>query len=69
FLHPVDTNIVTDYLTVIKHPMDFSTMQQKVDRKIYRSVAEFKDDLTLLCQNAKTYNAPATPYYKLAEKL
>lgn len=40
FLNPVDTNVVTDYLAVIKNPMDFSTMQSKLSQ--YASVEEFK---------------------------
>jgi hypothetical protein len=42
FLEPVDTNIVTDYLSVIKKPMDFGTMKKKVLQGEYSSLQSFK---------------------------
>ncbi|CAG8450689.1 1500_t:CDS:10 [Scutellospora calospora] len=69
FLEPVDTTIVTDYLTIIQKPMDFGTMRQKIERNEYSSIDEFKEDFTLVCNNCKTYNAPETLYYKSADKL
>ncbi|KAI8369480.1 uncharacterized protein BYT42DRAFT_111852 [Radiomyces spectabilis] len=69
FLEPVDTNIVTDYLSVIKRPMDFSTMRRKVESDVYRSFDDFRRDFMLIVTNAKTYNAPNTIYWKSADKL
>ena len=69
FLHPVDTDLVPDYLDVIPSPMDFTTMQYKVDNGIYSSLEEFKNDFELICENAMTYNSPDTPFYKSAMKL
>ncbi|KAI8917642.1 hypothetical protein DFJ77DRAFT_313250 [Powellomyces hirtus] len=69
FLEPVDTSIVTDYMTVITEPMDLGTMDKKVKRRVYKSCAEFKRDFLLVTANAKTYNSPDTVYYKSAEKL
>ncbi|KAI9106240.1 hypothetical protein DFS34DRAFT_602761 [Phlyctochytrium arcticum] len=69
FLDPVDLSYVTDYMNVITEPMDLGTMEQKVDRRIYRSVDEFKRDFELVVNNAKTYNAPDTVYYKTAHKM
>ncbi|OAJ40677.1 hypothetical protein BDEG_24384 [Batrachochytrium dendrobatidis JEL423] len=69
FLEPVDPNIVTDYSTVIREPMDLSTMANKVASNLYSSCAEFCKDFELVIKNAKTYNSKATLYYKEAEKL
>ncbi|CAG8563144.1 6500_t:CDS:2, partial [Ambispora leptoticha] len=69
FLEPVDTAIVTDYLTIIQRPMDFGTMRQKIERNEYSSIDEFKAYFVLVCNNCKTYNAPETLYYKSADKL
>lgn len=60
---------VPDYATVIKTPMDFSTMQKRVDAGAYGSVDALAADFRLICRNAMTYNAPETIYYKEAEKL
>ncbi|KAF8603229.1 Bromodomain-containing protein [Ceratobasidium sp. AG-I] len=54
---PVRDN-APDYFSVIKHPMDLSTMKAKLDNKIYRDRARFEDDFKQMIQNAKTYNAP-----------
>lgn len=69
FLQPVDTSAVDDYLTVIKQPMDLSTMRKKIDNREYTHIDQFKEDLILLCNNAMTYNGPDTLYYKEAGKL
>ncbi|CAN2389677.1 lysine-acetylated histone binding [Pristimantis euphronides] len=54
---------------IIKHPMDFSTMKEKIAVNEYKSITEFKADFKLMCDNAMTYNRPETVYYKLAKKL
>ncbi|XP_062501095.1 bromodomain-containing protein 7-like isoform X2 [Corticium candelabrum] len=69
FAMPVSDKIAPGYSTVIKHPMDFQMMRLKIDRSVYRSIDEFKDDLELICTNCTTYNAPDTIYYKTAVKL
>ena len=69
FLSPVDIKYVPDYLTVIKQPMDFSTIRSKVEHNSYRKLHEFKSDVYLVFSNAKTYNAPNTVFYKTAHKI
>ncbi|KAI7861154.1 hypothetical protein BDC45DRAFT_493674 [Circinella umbellata] len=69
FLQPVDTTIITDYLTVIKHPMDFATMRKKLNSDEYSDMEDFRQDFLLICTNAKTYNAPDTIYYRNADRL
>nr|KAF6488832.1 bromodomain containing 9 [Molossus molossus] len=54
---------------IIKHPMDFGTMKDKIMANEYKSVTEFKADFKLMCDNAMTYNRPDTVYYKLAKKI
>lgn len=41
FLWPVDLEKVPGYMDVIKQPMDFGTMADKVSRSKYRSLDEF----------------------------
>ncbi|KAJ1921372.1 hypothetical protein H4219_000689 [Mycoemilia scoparia] len=69
FLEPVDTSIVTDYLKVIKSPMDFGTMKKKLNANEYKTIDQFKDDFMLVCKNCQTYNAPTTKYYKCARRI
>ncbi|XP_064409329.1 bromodomain-containing protein 9 isoform X4 [Latimeria chalumnae] len=69
FAFPVTDAIAPGYSMIIKHPMDFSTMKEKIGSNDYKSVTEFKADFKLMCDNAMTYNRPETVYYKAAKKL
>ncbi|XP_063670516.1 bromodomain-containing protein 9 isoform X5 [Pan troglodytes] len=69
FAFPVTDAIAPGYSMIIKHPMDFGTMKDKIVANEYKSVTEFKADFKLMCDNAMTYNRPDTVYYKLARKV
>ncbi|XP_054847980.1 bromodomain-containing protein 9 isoform X2 [Eublepharis macularius] len=69
FAFPVTDAIAPGYSMIIKHPMDFGTMKDKIASNEYKSVTEFKADFKLMCDNAMTYNRPDTVYYKLAKKI
>ncbi|KAG0271623.1 Bromodomain-containing protein 9 [Linnemannia exigua] len=69
FSQPVDPTMVPDYATIIKNPMDLSTMRSKVDRNFYPTIDEFLMDFQLVCDNARLYNAKETLYWRQADKL
>ncbi|KAL4646933.1 bromodomain-containing protein 9 [Arapaima gigas] len=69
FALPVTDAIAPGYSMIIKHPMDFSTMKEKIASNEYQTVTEFKADFKLMCDNAMIYNRPETVYYKAAKKL
>lgn len=69
FSFPVSDEFAPGYSTIIKNPMDFSTMKQKINNDLYVSIDDIKDDFNLMCENAKIYNQPDTIYYKAAAKL
>ncbi|KAJ2940461.1 hypothetical protein O0L34_g145 [Tuta absoluta] len=60
FTKPVDLEEVTDYLDIIKQPMDLETMMTKVDMHKYNCAKEFLDDVDLICANALEYNPDRT---------
>ncbi|XP_075980354.1 ATPase family AAA domain-containing protein 2-like [Anticarsia gemmatalis] len=60
FTKPVDLEEVTDYLHIIKQPMDLETMMTKVDMHKYNCAKEFLDDIDLICANALEYNPDRT---------
>lgn len=60
---------VPDYTSVVATPMDFSTMQSKLEAGDYLSFEPFAADFELICRNCMTYNRADTVYYKQAEKL
>ncbi|KAJ8273122.1 hypothetical protein GJAV_G00097700, partial [Gymnothorax javanicus] len=61
FSRPVDVQEVPDYLTVIKQPMDLSTVLSKIDLHKYVTVKEFIQDVDLIWQNALEYNPDVDP--------
>uniref|UniRef100_A0A667ZYH5 Bromodomain containing 7 n=1 Tax=Myripristis murdjan TaxID=586833 RepID=A0A667ZYH5_9TELE len=69
FSFPVTDLIAPGYSSVIKQPMDFSTMKDKVKKECYQSLEELKADFKIMCDNAMIYNKPETIYHKAARKL
>lgn len=69
FTQPVDTSYVTDYLDVIKKPMDLGTVQEKLRTYSYASFEELWQDIELIWKNCCTYNSPHTQFYQSALKL
>ncbi|XP_021775963.1 transcription factor GTE10-like isoform X2 [Chenopodium quinoa] len=71
FNEPVDVvklNI-PDYYTVIKHPMDFSTIRNKLSRGEYTNPLGFASDVRLTFSNALTYNPPGNDVNFMADAL
>ncbi|KAG8987280.1 histone acetyltransferase [Tulasnella sp. JGI-2019a] len=69
FLHPVDKQVVPGYHDVIEHPMDFSTMEMKLDTHLYPTFNDFVDDAMLVFSNCKRYNPENSVYAKHAIKM
>uniref|UniRef100_A0A3B4A6L8 Uncharacterized protein n=1 Tax=Periophthalmus magnuspinnatus TaxID=409849 RepID=A0A3B4A6L8_9GOBI len=69
YAQPVDVNEVPDYLDHIKHPMDFSTMRQRIDGQVYRSFAQFEEDFNLIIDNCMKYNSKDTYFHRAAVRL
>jgi hypothetical protein len=69
FHHPVPLSLAPDYPTIIKEPMDFSTMMTKLENFEYDAFEAFEYDMNLIFKNCMIYNDVKTPYYKAAQKL
>ena len=52
---------VSDYLEVIRQPMDLSTVMTKIDTHQYLTVKDFLVDIDLICNNALEYNPDKDP--------
>ncbi|ONK74049.1 uncharacterized protein A4U43_C03F2260 [Asparagus officinalis] len=61
FLKPVTKKEAPDYLDIIKHPMDLSTIRDKVRSMEYRSREEFRHDVWQITVNAHIYNDGRNP--------
>lgn len=69
FYDPVSPEEVPDYHSVIKNPMDFSTMKKKLRNGEYTNLELFENDFHLVCDNAMLYNNRDTIYHKEAERI
>ena len=71
FLLPVDPVAlnIPDYLTVIKHPMDLSTISKKMELGEYATAEAFMSDVRLMLNNCFTYNAPESGVAKMGRSL
>ncbi|XP_013175897.1 PREDICTED: bromodomain-containing protein 7 isoform X2 [Papilio xuthus] len=69
FAWPVNDNFAPGYSSIIRRPMDFSTIKQKIDDNEYKSLNCFISDFKLMCNNAMKYNKPGTVYHKAARRL
>ncbi|KAF9147459.1 nuA3 HAT complex component nto1 [Linnemannia schmuckeri] len=66
FAYPISAEEVQDYHDVIKNPISFQTINEKLVAHKYQSVDEFADDVRLIYENCITYNNADTPYYRSA---
>uniref|UniRef100_A0A671QVN5 ATPase family AAA domain-containing protein 2 n=1 Tax=Sinocyclocheilus anshuiensis TaxID=1608454 RepID=A0A671QVN5_9TELE len=65
FSKPVDIEEVSDYLEVIKQPMDLSAIMMKIDTHKYMVAKDFLVDIDLICSNALEYNPDKDPGDKI----
>lgn len=47
---------LTDYPTIVKHPMDLSSIEKNLKSDKYTYVEEFLDHVQLIWDNCKLYN-------------
>lgn len=68
FQEPVDhINLgLTDYLLIIKQPMDLSTIKKKINSKKYINNIEVLQDMNLIWENCKLYNQAGSDIYQTA---
>uniref|UniRef100_A0A8C2DUX5 ATPase family AAA domain-containing protein 2 n=1 Tax=Cyprinus carpio TaxID=7962 RepID=A0A8C2DUX5_CYPCA len=65
FSKPVDIEEVSDYLEVIRQPMDLSSIMMKIDTHKYLAAKDFLVDIDLICSNALEYNPDKDPGDKI----
>ena len=69
FWYPVEESQVPGYRQVIKNPMDLATLESRLLQGKYLNIGDFKTDLNLIFENAKTFNGAASPISDLANKM
>lgn len=58
-----------DYFDIVKKPMDLSTVNDKLDRGLYKNPWDFNDDMWLMFDNAWLYNRKNSKVYKYCNKV
>ncbi|KAA6412012.1 MAG: RSC complex subunit (Sth1) [Lasallia pustulata] len=56
FIKLVPRAAYPDYYIVITNPIAMDNIKKKINKEEYQSLKEFRDDIRLLCNNARTYN-------------
>lgn len=66
---PVTEDVAPNYFNVIKHPMSFQRMRQKLRALEYRTFAAFVEDFELVGNNAMRYNQKRSRVHRSAVNL
>ncbi|KAI9250293.1 Bromodomain-containing protein, partial [Sporodiniella umbellata] len=71
FLQPVDVVALSipDYVEIVKHPMDLSTIEKKLNDQEYLEPEDFEQDIRLMFNNCYLYNPPTLPVHKMGRQL
>jgi len=69
FADPVDPDEVPDYLDIVKVPMDFSKMKEKMELFEYPVIDDFEKDFNLMVGNCLAYNERETIFYRAGTKM
>ncbi|VDN57824.1 unnamed protein product [Dracunculus medinensis] len=69
FAKPVSDKDVPGYSSIIKKPMDLSTMRKKVARGCYKQISQMKADFVLMMNNCAKFNRENQYYWKYGIRL
>eukprot|EP00985_Skeletonema_marinoi_P011846 scaffold5626_cov99-Skeletonema_marinoi.AAC.2 len=64
FSVPVPRDEFPEYYELIKNPMDYGTMKQKLENDEYRSAQQMQKDFALVVDNCRKFNAPDSEIVK-----
>lgn len=69
FMKPPPRSYYPDYYMIIQNPIAIDNIQKKIKRSDYQSLKSFRDDIHLLCQNARTYNEDGSVLFQDANDI
>lgn len=71
FTKPVDPILlgIPTYTTIVKRPMDLSTIKVYLDRGEYSTTFEFESDFRLMLENCFLFNAAGTDIHNLGKEM
>lgn len=71
FTNPISRNETWSeaYFSIIKKPMDLSTVKSNLEQQYYGNLDEWKQDIFQIWANGKEFNGPRTLLYVICEVL
>jgi len=69
FEKPVPRAHFPDYYVLIQKPIWMDQIKKKIDKEQYQSLREYRDDIRLLCNNARAYNEDGSMLWTDANKI
>lgn len=58
-----------DYYVIIKQPISMDIIKKKINKEEYSNLREFRNDIRLLCNNARTYNEDTSIIFQDANEI
>ena len=69
FEKPVPKAQFPDYYMLIKQPICMDQIKKKIDKEQYQTLRDYREDIGLLCTNARTYNEDGSMLWVDANKI
>ena len=69
FLKPVPRSQYPEYYVVIHEPICMDQVEKKINKKEYQSLREYREDIRLLCSNARLFNDDGSQLYQDANDI
>lgn len=69
FYSPVNKQQLPYYYEIIKEPMDFDTLNNKINKNMYKYYNDYVYDVMLIFDNAMYFNEENSVYYNAAKEL
>ena len=69
FEKPVPRAQFPDYYLLIQKPICMDQIKKKIDKEQYQTLKEYREDISLLCNNARTYNEDGSMLWVDANKI
>lgn len=69
FMKLVPKSQYPDYYMIIKQPISMDMIKKKINKEEYSNLREFRNDVGLLCNNARTYNEDGSVIFQDANDI
>ncbi|KAK2793864.1 hypothetical protein FQN50_009971 [Emmonsiellopsis sp. PD_5] len=69
FMKPPPKSHYPDYYVIIQTPIAMDMIKKKINREEYQSLRDFREDIRLLCNNARTYNEDGSVLFQDANDI